>query len=118
MKFKDSDQDFLNRCFKAADAARMADRKKCREFMAYLKDRLKSVTAEQIKTHFILKDLDEATTWYKIFIYSGLDNHQRDPRLEAMFSIVAKYIAQNASAQQKRKIMKDFIQEGFHFNNY
>jgi hypothetical protein len=111
MKFRDSDDIFLNEYFKAADAARIGERETCKAFMAYFKERMKIVTSDQIKTHFILKDLEEAITWYKILIYSGRDNYERDPRIKAMFSIAAKYIAANAPAEQKRKLMNEFVRE-------
>jgi len=111
MKFRDSDDIFLNEYFKAADAARIGERERCKTFIAYLKERIKTVSFDQIKTHFILKDLEEAITWYKILIYSGRDNYERTPRIKAMFSITAKYIAVNAPAEQKRKLMNEFVQE-------
>ena len=61
-----------------------------------------------------IKDLEEAITWYRILIYSGYNNHERDPRIKAMFSIIAKYIAENAPSEQKRKLMTEFIREGLH----
>lgn len=112
MKFSDSNETFLDRCFKAADAAKMGDRKKCAEFMAYFRERIEAVTPDQIKSHFILKNLEEAITWYRILIYSGYNNYERDPRIKAMFSVIAKYIAENAAAEQKRKLMTEFIREG------
>ena len=89
MKFRDSDDIFLNEYFKAADAAYLGDRETCKVFIAYFKERLKTITFDQIKTHFVLKDLEEAITWYKILIYSGRDNYEQDPRIKAMFSITA-----------------------------
>ncbi|UCH23693.1 MAG: hypothetical protein JSU83_11055 [Deltaproteobacteria bacterium] len=114
MKSRDSNETFLDRCFKAADAAKMGDRKKCAEFMVYFKERIKAVTADQIKAHFILKNLEEAITWYRILIYSGYNNYERDPRIKAMFSIIVRYIAENAPSEQKRKLMAEFMREGFH----
>ena len=114
MKFRDSDDIFLDEFFKAADAARVGDRNTCRAFIDYFKDRMKSVTVEQITTHFILKDLEDAITWYKILIYSGRDNYQQDPRIKSMFSIAVRYIAVNAPAEQKRKLMNEFVEEVEH----
>ena len=111
MKFRDSDDIFLNEYFKAADATRIGDRETCKAFIAYFKERIKIVTSDQIKTHFILKDLEDAITWYKILIYSGRDTYELDPRIKAMFSITVKYIAVNAPAEQKRKLMKEFMKE-------
>ena len=111
MNFRDSDDIFLNEYFKAADAARIGDRETCMAFITYFKERIKIVTLDQIKTHFILKDLEEAITWYKILIYSGRDNYERDPRIKTMFSIAVKYIAVNAPAEQKRKLMNEFVKE-------
>jgi hypothetical protein len=109
MKFTDSDETFLNECFNAADAVKMGDREKCKQFMVYFKERIKALTSDQIKTHFKLKDLEEAITWYKILIYSGYDHFEQDSRIKAMFSIIAKYIAENAAEQQKRELMLEFI---------
>ena len=72
---------------------------------------MKSVTTDQITTHFILKDLEDAITWYKILIFSGRDNYQQDPRIKPMFSIAVQYIAVNAPAEQKRKLMNEFVEE-------
>ena len=111
MKFRDSDDTFLDQFFKVAEAARTGDREMCKAFIAYFKQRIKIVTYDQIRKHFILKDLEEAITWYKILIYSGRENYERDPRIKAMFSITAKYIAVNAPAEQKRKLMHEFVEE-------
>jgi hypothetical protein len=112
MKFTNSDETFLRECFNAADAAKMGDRQKCKQFMVYFRQRIKAVTTDQMKAHFKLKDLEEAITWYKILIYSGYDHFEQDPRIKAMFSIIAKYIAENAAEQQKRELMLEFIQQG------
>ena len=114
MNFRDSDDMFLDEYFKAADAARIGDRETCRAFIAYFKNRMKGVTSDQIETHFILKDLEDAITWYKILIYSGRDNYQQDPLLKSMFSIAVKYIAINAPAEQKRRLMSAFAKEVVH----
>ncbi|MGD2272720.1 MAG: hypothetical protein PVI06_20150 [Desulfobacterales bacterium] len=111
MRFTDSDETFLNQCFNAADAAKMGDREKCKQFMAYFKERLRAVPSARIRSHFKLKDLEEAITWYKILIYAGYGPHEQDPRIKAMFTIIAKYIAENAAEQQKRELMLEFIQQ-------
>ncbi len=111
MVTKDLDSTFLNEYSLAAEAAKKGNREKCKRYMEYFKEQIKVVTPGQIKLHFALKDLDEAITWYKIFVYSGYDKSSEVPSLKAMFSIIVNYIIENASPEQKHHLARVFIRE-------
>jgi hypothetical protein len=111
MDTNDFDNRFRKECKKAEYAAKSGDRKQCKKFIEFLKDQMKRVSSRQIKTNFKLKNIEEATTWYTLFIYSGYDNYSKESKMKIMFSIVVEYIATHSPPEFQKQLIKGILQK-------
>jgi len=111
MNTNDFDNRFRTECKKAEYAAKSGDRKQCKKFIKFLKDQMKLVSPSQIQSNFKLKNLEEATTWYTLFIYSGYDNYSKEPQMKIMFSTIVEYIATHSPPEFQKQLIKDILQK-------
>jgi len=111
MNTDDFDNRFRKECKKAEYAAKSGDRKQCKKFIEFLKDQMKMVPSGQIKLNFKPKNMEEATTWYTLFIYSGYDNYSKASKMKIMFSNVVEYIATHSPPEFQKQLIKDILQK-------
>lgn len=111
MNTNDFDNRFRKECKKAEYAAKCGDRKQCKKFIEFLKDQMKMVAPRQIRANFKLKDMEEATTWYTLFIYSGYDNYSNEPKMKIMFSTIVEYIVTHSSPEFQKQLIKHILQK-------
>ena len=111
MNTNDFDNRFRKECKKAEYAAKSGDREQCKNFIEFLKDQMKMVSPRQIKSNFKLKNLEEAATWYAIFIYSGYDNYLKESKMKIMFSIIVEYITTHSPPEFQKQLIKDILQK-------
>jgi len=111
MNTNDFDNRFRKECKKAEYAAKCGDRNQCKKFIKFLIDQMKMVSPRQIKSNFKLQNMEEATTWYTLFIYSGYDNYSKEPNMKIMFSIIVEYIVTRSPPEFQKQLIKHILQK-------
>ena len=111
MDTKDFDNRFRKECKKAEYAAKKGDRNQCKRFIEFLTAQMKIVSPQQIKSNFKLNSMEEATTWYTLFIYSGYDHYSKEPNMKILFSIIVEYIVTHSPPEHQKQLIKDILQK-------